>query len=248
MQILLACAKDMTTESEIAPRYRTLPRFQREAEANAVQLMDYSSEELQQMLRCNMQIATLNKLRYTDFLNQNQRLAAVLSYTGIAYKYLKPDEFSNTDAEFAQQHLWITSFLYGLLRPFDEIKTYRLEGNVVLPENDCSMFDYWKPLLTDVLIESVQADDGILINLASAEMKRLFDWRKVEKAIRVIHPEFVVRRGGRLKTVVVYAKMCRGAMARHLITNRCAQPDDLFDFNFEGFAYSPADECWVLDE
>ena len=44
MQILLACAKDMTTECEIAPRYRTLPRFQREAEANALQLMDYSSE------------------------------------------------------------------------------------------------------------------------------------------------------------------------------------------------------------
>ena len=34
------------------------------------------------------------------------------------------------------------------------------------------MFDYWKPLLTDCLIDSVKQDDGILVYLASAEMKR----------------------------------------------------------------------------
>ena len=34
-----------------------------------------------------------------------------------------------------------------------------------------SMFDYWKPILTDTFIKEIKARGGILINLASGEMK-----------------------------------------------------------------------------
>ena len=43
------------------------------------------------------------------------------------------------------------------------------------------MFDYWKPLLTDYFIEEIKNCGGVLINLASAEMKDLFDWKRVEE-------------------------------------------------------------------
>ena len=96
-----------------------------------------------------------------------------------------------------QEQRRITAFLYGLLRPLDGIKPYRLEGDVRLPEKGgISMFDYWKPLLTDYFIEEIKNCGGVLINLASAEMKDLFDWKRVEQEVRVITPEFQVWKAG----------------------------------------------------
>lgn len=75
----------------------------------------------------------------------------------------KPKFLEEADYAYANNHLWICSFLYGLLRPMDRSKNYRLEGNVKLPNNDNrNMFDFWKPRLTDVLIDSVKQDDGCL--------------------------------------------------------------------------------------
>ena len=53
-------------------------------------------------------------------------------------------------------------------------------------------------------------------------------------------PEFRVREGDRLKTVVVYTKMCRGEMTRHLIRNRIADPEMLKEFEWEGFRFDAA--------
>lgn len=108
------------------------------------------------------------------------------------------------------------------------------------------MFDYWKPLLTDHFIRSIKATGGVLVNLASDEMRGLFDWRRVESEVRVVSPEFSVFRQGRLKTVVVYAKMCRGAMTRFILKNRITDPGELKNFNFEGFRYDVQSGGYVL--
>ena len=73
------------------------------------------------------------------------------------------------------------------------------------------MFQFWRTRLTDVLIDAVKADDGVLFFLASGEMKQLFDWKRVTKEVKVIMPTFQVMTNGKLKTIVVYTKMMRGA-------------------------------------
>ena len=155
-------------------------------------------------------------------------------------------DFSEDDFRYAQEHMRITSFLYGLLRPLDGIKPYRMEGDIRLPERGgMTMFDYWKPLLTDYFIADIKRQGGILVNLASGEMRDLFDWKRVEEEVRVITPEFQVWKGGQLKTIVIYAKMCRGEMLRYIIKNRIENPEDLKAFTWEGFAY---DEGRSTDE
>lgn len=52
------------------------------------------------------------------------------------------------------------------------------------------MFDFWKPRLTDVLIDSVKQDDGCLVHLATEEMTRLFDWKRVRREVKVLNPNF----------------------------------------------------------
>ena len=200
----------------------TLPRYAREAAELALQLATLTTEELERMLRTNRQIAATNRRRYRQFHGE-EALPALLAYTGVVFRHIAPERFTPGDFEYAQQHLNITSFLYGLLRPLDAIRRYRLEGDAVLPgHDDQTMFGYWQGRLTEAFLEKIHADDGILVNLASSEMKRLFDWKRIRREARIITPEFRIREGDRLKTIVVYTKMCRGEMTRHLIRNRIA--------------------------
>ena len=80
-------------------------------------------------------------------------------------------------------------------------------------------------------------------------MKRLFDWKRIRREVRVVTPEFRIREGDRLKTVVVYTKMCRGEMTRYILKNRIDDPQLLQAFEWEGFrldaALSKADD-WMF--
>ena len=138
------------------------------------------------MLGCSHQIAAQNQLRFMRFFEEMESLPAILAYHGQAYKHLKAETLKAEDLQFAQQRLWITSFLYGLLRPLDGILPYRMEGHVELPSGENqNMFGFWKSRLTDMLIESVKGDDGILIHLATEEYQHLFDWQRVRKEVRL---------------------------------------------------------------
>ena len=214
-------------ESTSLPIPRTTsPLYGAQAGELAGQLATLSTEELAKILRVNHRIAATNRLRYSRFHDNAERaLPALAAYTGIVFKRIAPADFTAGDFEYAQAHLNITSFLYGLLRPLDTIRTYRLEGDAVLP------------------------GDGILVNLASSEMKRLFDWKRICREVRVVTPEFRIREDDRLKTVVVYTKMCRGEMTRHILKNRIGDPQQLKAFEWEGFRLNPtlskADD-WVF--
>lgn len=238
MQILLSCAKDMATKPISTAPLCTMPHFQAHAEEHARELMRCSAGELQEMLHCNEKLAVLNKLRYEHFFDDGLVLPAALAYTGQAFRHLRAKDWSSEVWEYAQEHLFITSFLYGLLRPRDGIRNYRLEGTARRPDTDERYFDYWRSHLTDHFIRAIKADDGILLNLASEEMKGLFDWRRVCEEVEVVQPEFMVAKEGGLKTVVVYAKMCRGAMARYVLTHRCTSLAELRSFEYEGFHYA----------
>ena len=236
MQIIISCAKNMTLGEFNRDYPVSQPRFLEQALAHAEQMKMYSVEELMSIFKCSEEIAVLNRTRYQNFSAQLHLCQAALSYSGVAYQHLKADSFSLLQADYANRHLWITSFLYGLLRPMDLIHNYRMEGTVRLPDYaGKNMFDFWKPLLTDVLINEVKADDGVLVHLATVEMERLFDWKKIRNEVKLIEPQFYTIVSGKKKIVSVQAKMCRGAMAKYIIENECTDIEQLCAFSYEGY-------------
>ncbi|WP_454824304.1 peroxide stress protein YaaA, partial [Phocaeicola plebeius] len=84
---------------------------------------------------------------------------------------------------------------------------------------------------------AIRQQGGILVNLASGEMKDLFDSEKVCREVQVVTPEFYTLKNGKPTTVVIYAKMCRGEMTRFILKNRIAHPEQLKEFEWEGFSY-----------
>ena len=239
MQIILSSAKLMNAVTKMEQNKYTVPLFQNKAESFALELAQHSIEELKQELKCSTSLAQVAKQNFIDFFNQENKLPAILAYNGQAYKCLKAHTLTNSDMEFANKHLWILSFLYGMLRPDNLIHPYRLEGKVV-PEASCgrSIFDFWKPLLTDVLIDSVKADDGVLLHLSTEEYQHIFDWKRILNEVTVVQPLFKVFDGTRLKNITVYAKSCRGAMARYVLQNKITDPKRLIGFEYEGFTFS----------
>lgn len=228
----------------------TTPEFQHYADANAAAMARYTPDELQDMLKIKKSIALSVWRDYQDFFEESTRCQAVFNYSGMVFRKIDPSTLTDNELQWANDKLNICSFLYGLLRPLDLINRYRMELNVTLPENDgADMARFWRGILTDYLIEKVKADDGVLVNLASDEMKQLFDWSRINRELTVIAPSFKVNKGGRLRTIVIYAKMCRGAMTRYIIRNAVTDPEALKGFEYEGFRYDPASGPWsfVLD-
>ena len=238
MQILLANAKIMFGKADRKPI--STPLFQTVADTLAAEMARMDVEDLARQLDCCKKIAAENWQRYHNFM-ADEKMPALLAYNGQAYKHLHADSLSDGALEYAQKHLWITCFLYGLLRPMDGIVPYRMEHCVTLEAtSNKPMNQFWKDRLTDVLIGSVKADDGTLLHLSTEEYEHLFDWKRVCKEVTVIQPLFYVRqKDGRLKMLAVWAKSCRGAMVRFILNNRLVTPEELSAFNYEGFEYAP---------
>lgn len=237
MQILLANAKIMFNQSDRQPV--STPLFQSIADTLAMEMASLNIDELATQLDCSRKLAAENKTRYHNFFH-TEKIPAILAYNGQAYKHLKASTLSPEALNYGQEHLWITCFLYGLLRPLDGIVPYRMEHCVKLEAtHQKPVNQFWKDKLTDLLIDKVKQDDGILIHLSTEEYEHLFDWKRVKEEVQVIQPLFYVRTPKGLKIQAVWAKSCRGAMVRFILENRPTTPEALQSFAYEGFEYTP---------
>ena len=64
MLVLLSCAKTMSAVSKVKVPLTTIPRFQKEAAEIALQMSQFSVDELERLLRVNAKIAVENYKRY----------------------------------------------------------------------------------------------------------------------------------------------------------------------------------------
>ena len=113
MQILLASAKIMNSSSSVEVPLMSEPTYKEQANKFALELSSWDTKHLMKELKCSQAIALENLHRYQSFWSESEQMPAVLAYFGQAYKYLKAETFSKDDFAFAQDHLFITSFLYG---------------------------------------------------------------------------------------------------------------------------------------
>ncbi|MDR1161186.1 MAG: peroxide stress protein YaaA, partial [Tannerellaceae bacterium] len=70
------------------------------------------------------------------------------------------------------------------------------------------------------------------------DIQPAFRWKKIEEETKVVTPDFKIWKGRKAQTIVIYAKMARGQMARYIIKNRIDDPEQLKSFSWEGFRYN----------
>ena len=199
MKIIISPAKKMKIIDDVVIQCTT-PLFLLKTTKLLHHLQSLDYEELKSYLKCSDTIAK----NYTP---------AILSYSGIQYQYMAPHVFTDDQMKYIQEHLYILSGFYGLLRPLDAITPYRLEMQTKCP---FSLYDFWKEDLAK------QIDEPIL-NLASEEYAKII--RKYKPLVDV---RFIEENG---KEKGVYAKMARGAMVRYLAENKIEDIKDITSFN-----------------
>lgn len=244
MRIILSPAKTMN-EFDIAFQYKDLPIFIQETEILKDELKRLNANELSKLMKCNDSIALLNYQRY-QHMNLKEGLSpALFTYVGLAYQHLACHIMTQSELDYVQDHLIILSGFYGMLRPFDGIKPYRLEMETKISVNGYSnLYDFWNEKIANELYK----ENDVVLNLASNEYSKcvkpyLNEQRKMITCI------FAQRTNGKLKTKATEAKMCRGYMVRYMAERNIQDLEEIKKFDYKGYLYSEKDSNeseWVF--
>lgn len=232
MKIILSPAKKMITDTDsIAPD--GLPEFIDKTSEIQRWLKGKSKEELKTIWKCNEKIAELNFNRLQNMDIYHMLTPAVLSYEGIAFQYMAPSVFENSQFEYVQNHLRILSAFYGVLKPMDGVTPYRLEMQAKVEIEDAkNLYEYWH----DILYRSIIDKSRIIINLASKEYSKCIE-KYLTPQDKYITISFCEQAGNKLVTKGTYAKMARGEMVRFMAENDIENPDDIKKFNRLGYIF-----------
>lgn len=232
MKIILSPAKKMNMDPDkLEPS--GLPVFLDQAEEILYWLKSKSQTELKLLWGCNDKIAKQNFARLADMDLRERLTPAVLSYEGIAYQYMAPAVFEDGHFDYVQEHLRILSAFYGVLKPMDGVRPYRLEMQAkAVISGHKNLYDWWDRKIYD----EVHDQDGIIINLASREYAKCIE-KYLTDQDTYITCVFGERSNGRIVQKGTYAKMARGEMVRFMAENRIEDPRELKNFDRLGYIF-----------
>ena len=235
MIILLSPAKSLDFQTAYADE-ATRPRFAAEARRIARAAASLSAEQLGALMHISPALAELNAERFKRFGRAEER-PAIRAFAGDVYRGFDAVSAHEDTLAYAQDHLRILSGLYGVLRPLDAIKPYRLEmGTRWAPEGD-RLTDHWADKVAKAVLKDLKAEgSGTILNLASNEYYAAVG-PHLPRKVEVIAPDFRVRTAKGLQFQSFTAKVARGAMARWVCEERVDQPAALPAFNRDGWRF-----------
>ncbi len=239
MLILLSPAKtlDLVSTYDEQP---TAARFDREAARIARSAAKLGPERLAELMHISPKLAELNSKRFKSFGKAEAR-PAIRMFAGDVYRGFDARSAEPAVLDYAQDHLRILSGLYGIVRPLDAVRPYRLEmGTRWAPKGD-RLVDHWGRKVARALLADLGDEgSGTVLDLASREYFAVVGLH-LPRRVRLIVPDFRVRRAGGLKFHSFTAKVARGALARFVCDERIADPAALKSFDRDGWHHSPED-------
>lgn len=195
---------------------------------------EWQPAEVMATLKISAPMAAGFKRMAYEFSNKSTGCKAIEAYTGVVFKALDYASLSHDEQERADSIVGIISSLYGWLRGDDIIKPYRLDYTDRMAPGDLSMAAYWKPLITPLLLDSLQTrDEKELLDLLPGDASKCLDWRLIRRCVKVVKVVFkTVMDGGILKTPpATLLKTMRGQLLRDIIIMDIRTIDDLMSYS-----------------
>lgn len=240
MLALISPAKTLDYETPLPTDQFTQARLLDHSHQLIEVCRELSASQIASLMSVSEKIAHLNVQRFRDwqqdfdFSNARQ---AIFAFKGDVYTGLDAYRLTDTQLDFAQQHLRMLSGLYGVLRPLDLMMPYRLEmGTKLSNPRGQNLYEFWAEHITQLIqADLVAAHSQILVNLASDEYYKAVKVSKLQA--QIVKPVFLDQKNGQYKVISFYAKKARGLMARFMIEHEIDKVDGLKDFNTEGYVF-----------
>lgn len=241
MIVLLSPAKTLDYSQEFDVQH-TAPAFLSDSAKLIKELKVKEPKDIASLMGLSDKLATLNFDRYQSWSASktmgNDSKPALFVFQGDVYQGLQANTFNKKDITFAQKHLRILSGLYGELRPLDVIKPYRLEMGTKLPTaRGKNLYEFWGTKVQENILKELKANkSNLVVNLASKEYFTVVG--SLPTDVNVVSPVFKDFKNGEYKLISFYAKKARGYMSHWIIKNKVSKPEDLKNFDAEGYKYS----------
>ncbi|NYT43550.1 peroxide stress protein YaaA [Alcaligenaceae bacterium] len=248
MLLLLSPAKKLDYDSPVRTTLHTQPLFAAQAAKLIKVLKQKSADDIAGLMKISDTLAELNAERYAAWkpkFDQSNSRQAILAFNGDVYEGLDASGLSDAQLQWAQEHIALLSGLYGVLRPLDLMRPYRLEmGTRLETPKGKNLYEFWGTTIADYLNERLgelaqgSKKEPVVLNLASEEYFKSVDLKRLKA--RVVQCVFQDEKNGAWKIISFHAKRARGLMARHVIQHRITRPESLQSFASEGYVYAPA--------
>lgn len=221
MLIFISPAK--TFSSTLVPTEQK-PSFLAEAKQLIEQLKMFSVANLKKKMHLSDALA---KTTYHDYQTFGEETApAIFSYAGQQYRYLNAQSLNPQALDWLNNHLYIISGLYGLLRPLDAISRYRLE---MQDTSITSLYPFWMPKMENYLKHSGKQ---IFINLASKEYSQVLTPFK-----QMITIQFYQLKKEKLSIHSMELKKMRGLFLRAMALHEVKSLEDIKKIAIENYLY-----------
>ncbi|WP_461614163.1 peroxide stress protein YaaA [Clostridium sp. Marseille-QA1073] len=240
MITIISPAKSLNFDSTLMLEKSTEPKFLVQCNELIDKLKTMNSYEIMKLMKVSKNIADLNIERFNKFKESNKAKQAIFAYNGQVYKSMNPINFSEEEIEFAQNHLRIMSGLYGILKPLDLIKEYRLEMSTKLKNSyGDNLYKFWGEKITAVLEEEIKGhNEKAIVNLASEEYSKSIDLKKLSEECKILNIVFKENRNGEYKVIGMKAKAARGLMVSYIIKNHIDKVEEIKDFDIDGYSFN----------
>ncbi|BCL59323.1 UPF0246 protein [Desulfomarina profundi] len=251
MLLILAPSKTQTFNGRDFPLYFQ-PLFPDKTEFLVNQLQTMSKDELATILKTSRKLTETTYERIHSFelpLQKGHVHQAFFTFQGDVYSGIAAESYSKSQLLYCQDHIFILSGLYGILRPLDLMHPYRLEmGTKLATSRGKNLYHFWSDTITEEINRTLK-DTGstTVVNLASTEYSRTILKKKLRgKRVDVV---FQQKKNSVYKTIPIHSKRARGYMTHFVINNAIEKAEDLKKFDLEGYRFHSRDStelCWVF--
>lgn len=190
-----------------------------------------SASDLAKVYKIKEDKATEEFSRWKDIKNNTAKSYKALDlFNGLMYRNIDRDNFDETDKEYIEKNVFITTSLYGIIGAYDLIQEHRLDFLQNVKISGESLKNFWRASYD----ESIK-DEDFVVSLLSSEFEEVFSKNQKEKFIKI---SFMEEKEGKLKVHSTISKKARGKFLTELVKNKVSSVEEMKKIKFDGFEFS----------
>ena len=226
MKILIPTAKEMNTDH---PCIEALP-LREESQAVLDSLAHYSASELETFYKVSAEKAEEEYGHIQALKDHRARhYPALKLFDGLMYRHIKRDGLTEAEQTYLENHVLITSALYGVVPALSPMAPHRLDFLMKLKVAGKTLKSHWKASYGGAVEK-----EEVIFSLLSSEFETVFSKEIREKMVTF---KFMEDKGDQLKIHSTISKKARGAFLTALIENQVQTVEEARRLSFAGFNY-----------